>query len=119
MDFNSISIELQCAFGFPVSCLVDEEDGQVIARVFMVPENLQEKLINEIRDMEEFLVPDDYLISVIPYSEEETLMYYPEMYHLQQSANKTLSCEYMATSNTAVLLKESHKSNPAIEQQDS
>ena len=80
MDFNSISIELQCAFGFPVSCLIDEEDGQVIARIFMVPEHLQEKLVNEIRDMESYLVPDGYLISVIPYSPEETLEYYPEMH---------------------------------------
>jgi len=79
MDFNSISIELQRAFGFPVSCLIDEEDGQVIARVFMVPEHLQEKLINDIRNMEDYLVPQDYIISVIPYSEEETKEYYPEM----------------------------------------
>ena len=95
MDFKEIMYSLRSAFGFPVSCLVVEDEALVIARVFMVPAAERIELKKKIRAMEKCLVPDTYMLSVITYSEKDTKTYYPEMYAPPQNEKKSKPHEYV------------------------
>ncbi|NMA41470.1 MAG: hypothetical protein GX937_14970 [Lentisphaerae bacterium] len=94
MDFKDITCSLQSAFGFPVSCLVVEDEALIIARVFMVPEEKRNELKKKIRVMEASLISEPYMLSVITYSEEDTKTYYPEMYAPPQNGKKSKAHEY-------------------------
>lgn len=71
---------LRAVFGMPASCVLKEEENQIIVRVFLVPEERKDSLEDAIYDLEESLCPNkNFFFSVITYTTEETQRYYPNM----------------------------------------
>ncbi|MGI6356273.1 MAG: hypothetical protein GX937_05265 [Lentisphaerae bacterium] len=82
---NSVSGFIRDAFQLPVSCSINEEESQIIIRVFMVPEDRKDAIEDAIYDLERKILPSrDFFFSVIVYSPNETKRYYPEMFQLKR-----------------------------------
>ena len=80
MNTDVLAKLIQAVFGFQASCVLKEEENQIIIHVFRVPMDRKESLELAIYDMERILVPDgDVFFSVIAYTPEETDRYYPQM----------------------------------------
>jgi hypothetical protein len=80
MKTDKLADTLRAVFGMPVSCVLKEEENQIIIRVFLVPEERKDSIEDAIYDLEESLYPNkDVFFSVITYTTEETKRYYPKM----------------------------------------
>lgn len=80
MKTDKLAETLRAVFGMPVSCVLKEEENQIIIRVFLVPEERKDSIEDTIYDLEESLYPNkDVFFSVITYTTEETKRHYPKM----------------------------------------
>jgi len=80
MNTTTLGKLLQDVFGFQVSCILKEEEKQIIIHVFQVPMERKMSLEMAIYELERTLVPDgNVFFSVIAYTLEETKRYYPNL----------------------------------------
>ncbi|MDD3953027.1 MAG: hypothetical protein PHY82_03825 [Lentisphaeria bacterium] len=79
MKTMSLDKQIQRAVGYPVSCVLKEEEGQIIVRVFQVPADRKADLEKTIYDLEKNLIPEgNAFFSVIAYTPDETGQHYPK-----------------------------------------
>ncbi|MGI5924669.1 MAG: hypothetical protein ACOX9E_12070 [Lentisphaeria bacterium] len=98
MKTDELAEILRYFLQMPVSCVLREEEKQIIIRVFLVPEEKQSCLEDAIYDLEASFYPNgDRFFSVITYTKEETERYYPDMI----AAGPTQSSEEIASGQAA------------------